>query len=104
MVCLCVCVCSTDSVDHLFVVCAFVFALAIIDYNLYSFAECAIYTTYIYQTELVKKCISSACLYMCVYNLLADYPCVYMQWIKVVGPDTCATCACTAMESQHCFL
>ena len=86
-----VCVCSTDSVDHLFLVCAFVFASAIIDYNSYSFGECAICITYIYQTELAKKCISSACLYMCVYNSLADFPCVYMQWIKVVGPDTCAT-------------
>ena len=61
-----VCVCSIDSVDHLFLVCAFVFASAIIDYNSYSFGECAICITYIYQTELAKKCISSACLYMCV--------------------------------------
>ena len=87
------CVCSIDSGDHLFLVCAFVFASAIIDYNLYSFGECATYITYIYQTELAKKCISSACLYMymCVYNSLADFPCVYMQWIKVGGPDMCAT-------------
>ena len=70
--------CSTDSADHLFLVCAFVFASAIIDYNSYSFGECAICITYIHQTELAKKCISSACLYMCVYNSLADFPCVYI--------------------------
>ena len=86
-----VCVCSTDSVDHLFLVCAFVFVSAIIDYNSYSLGECAICITYIYQTKLAKKCISSACLCMCVYNSLADFPRVYMQWIKVVRPDMCAT-------------
>ena len=55
MVCVCVCVCSTDTVDHLFLVCAFVFAQAIIDYNQYSFDEYAVYTTY--QKGLIKKCI-----------------------------------------------
>ena len=51
-VCVCVracvraCVCSTDSADHLFVVCAFVVAQAIINYNQYSFGECAICITY----------------------------------------------------------
>ena len=56
-VCVCVCVCaySTDSVDHLFLVYAFVFASAIINYNLYSFGECAICITY--QKGLVKKCV-----------------------------------------------
>ena len=87
-VCVCVCVCNTDSVDHLFGACAFVFASAIIDYKPYSFGECAIYITYTRQSWSRN---ASACLYMCVYNLLADLPCVYMQWIKAVGLDTCTT-------------
>ena len=65
----CVCVC----------VCAFVFASAIINYNQYSFGECAICITY---TRKSWSRNASPCLYMCVYNLLADFPCMYVQWIK----------------------
>ena len=70
---------------------------------MYSFAigECAIYITY---TRKSWSRNASACSYMCVYNSLADFPCAYMQWIKVVGPDTSATGTCTDIESQHCFL
>ena len=67
--CVCVCAYSTHSVDHLFLVCAFVFASAIIDYNQYSFGECAIYITY--QKGLVKKCI-------CMFVHVRVYSCVYI--------------------------
>ena len=73
--CVCVCACSTHSVDHLFLVCAFVFASGIINYNHYSFDECAICITY---TRKSWSRNASACLYMWVYNLLADFPCVYV--------------------------
>ena len=48
-----VCVCVLTI--YLFLVCAIVFASAIIDYNQYSFGECAICKTY--QKGLVKKCV-----------------------------------------------
>ena len=72
---------------------------------MYSFAigECSIYITY---TRKSRSRNASACLYMCVYNLLVDFPrvCICVQWIKAVGPDTSATGTYTAMKSQHCFL
>ena len=60
-VCVCVCVLTI----YLFLVCAIVFASAIIDYNQYSFGECAICITY--QKGLVKKCVCMF-VHVCVYN------------------------------------
>ena len=100
-----VCVCCIDSDDHLFLVCAFVFVSAIIDYNSYSFGECAICITYMYQTELAKKCISSACLYMsvCIVHWLISHVCICNE-SKLLVQTRVLLATCTDVESKHWLL
>ena len=65
-VCVCVCACSTHSVDHLFLVCAFVFASAIINYNQYLLILVSV--PFLQHIRKGWSRNASACLYMCVYN------------------------------------
>ena len=95
-VCVCVCVCSTHSVDHLFLVCAFVFASAIINYyNLYSFGECAICITYIPE-RAGQEMRLHVCTCVCIICWLISHVCTYiyiMDQMLLVQTHVLLVCA-----------
>ena len=88
----CVCVCSTCRVDHLFVVCVH---LCLRRQSLITICIHLVSVSFMQHIPDRARAGKEMYLHVCT--------CMHVYTYRVVGPDTCATYTCTVMESSTVF-